>query len=184
MGVRGSTTPFTIAAREGVGDANPADNTTSVTIGVPDLVVTGFSVEPWPLVADEPVTFTVTLKNQGTAPAWIPESPWWASYLDVFVAHVTSCPWERDSEKSIWDYLPVLDPGEEHTMVITLTRFRDGTPKGPITFTQEEIDGILGFYVKLDNSADNHYGLIPESNEMNNVFPRVRYLFLPMVLKD
>jgi uncharacterized repeat protein (TIGR01451 family) len=178
------TTPFTIAPRGGLdGDANSADNTISVTIGVPDLIVTDFTVEPWPLQPDVPVIFTVTLKNQGTGPALNPENMS-GSALDVFTGYVVSWPFDRYSEKDIWDYHPVLDPGEEHTMLLTLTRHPDGTPKGPITFTQQEIDEIQAFYVKADNFGENDYGLIPESNEMNNVFPRVRYLYLPMVLKD
>ena len=183
QGVQGSTTPFTIAARD-VGDANPADNTTAITVTVPDLVVTGFTVDPWPLVAYHPVTFTVTLKNQGTGRALNPNvGPGSGSALDVFIRPVVSCPFERYSEKNIWDYHPELGPGAEYTMVLTLTGPYP-TPRERIMFTQEEINDIQAFYIKVDNHAENDYGLIPESNEMNNVLPRVRYLFLPMVLKD
>jgi hypothetical protein len=122
------------------------------------------------------------LKNQGTGPALNPENLS-GSALDVFIRPVTSCPFERYSEKNIWDYHPVIGPGVEYTMVLTLTGPYP-EPRERIRFSQAEIDDIQAFYVKVDNFGENDYGLIPESNEMNNVFPRVRYLFLPMVLKD
>lgn len=172
-------TPFTIAESGSAGgDANPGDNTAYVYIGVPDLVVTNWAVDPWPLQPDVLVTFTIVLMNQGTGWAWNPanHAGFW---VDVFITPVASYPWERYSEKDIWAGAPALAPGAEYTLVITLT----GTSKQPIQFSEQEIwEEIEEFYVKVDNYAEpveneegriigwtSLYGLVPEYDEMNNL---------------
>jgi hypothetical protein len=158
--------PFTICGDAG-GDAQPDDNTAYVYVGVPDLVVTDSIVEPFPLRPDVPVTFTVVLENQGTGPAWNPnvQGGFW---VDVFIAPVASYPFIRYSEKGIYEGVPALAPGATYTLVITLTgpfeRIRE-----PIQFNQQELKEIHEFYVKVDNHADHPYGLVPESDEMNNL---------------
>jgi uncharacterized repeat protein (TIGR01451 family) len=179
-------TSFTIDEQEGIGEANAADNTAYARIGVPDLVVTDFNVEPYPLEPDMPVTFTIVVENQGTGTAWNPNiaDDWWgASSLDVYIAFVPSYPWVRYSEKDIWDYLPVLDPGEAHTFVIT----RTGPPDYElIQFSEEEIrQNFQSFYVKVDSFNRYPYGGIPESNEMNNVWPVFGHqVYLPTVARN
>ena len=190
--------PFTIAGSGGAGgDANPGDNTATVYIGVPDLVVADFTVEPWPLKADVPATFTIVVENQGTGMAWSPDNGS-GFYVDVFIAPVPSYPWVRFSEKDIWDGVGPLAPGVEYTLVITQTH----SSKEPIQFTEQEMrEEIEAFYAKADNYADpiwnedrtriigwtRLYGIVPEHNEMNNVAgpvdPGLRRVYLPLVLK-
>jgi uncharacterized repeat protein (TIGR01451 family) len=185
IGVREFNTPFTIAEDRGVGwDTNPGDNTDYVYIGVPDLVVTDFTVEPLPLKPNVPVTFTVTVSNTGTGWALNPdvEAGFW---VDVFTAPVASAPYERYSEKGIWNGFNPVPPGTEDAVVITLTRTYTGLPTGLIQFSEQEILRIREFYVKVDNHEDHPYGLVPESNEWNNLrvlrLPRVH---LPLVLRE
>ena len=175
--------PFTIAADGGAGeDANPGDNTTSVAVGVPDLVVADFSVDPDPgaLPPDGPVefTFTITVKNEGTGMAWNPEDcegdPYdpvacggW--YLDVFSAPVASYPYDRNG--FVWATLYDIQPGATRTVVLRHT------------FTERQRAGIEKFFVKVDNHHLHPYGLVPESDEMNNVWESLRRVYLPVVLR-
>ena len=41
-----------------------------------------------------------------------------------------------------------------------------------------------GFYVKIDNHKDYPYGLVPESDEMNNVWPPPCLIYLPLALRN
>ena len=174
-------TPFTIAASGGAGgDTNPADNTTSVYIGVPDLVVVDWTIKPKPgsLQANVPVTFTITLMNQGTGWALNPDVQTGMAglWVDVFIAPVASYPWERYSEKGLFAGMPALAPGATHALTLT----RDG-------FSEEEIQEIHSFYVKVDNHELYPYGLVPEFNEMNNlgepIDPWLARMYLPLILK-
>jgi len=192
-------TPFTIAESGGLGgDANSGDNTAAVYIGVPDLVVKDFTIEPLPLEADVPVTFTIVVENQGTATAWNPDNK--AGYwVDVFIAPVPSYPWVRLSEKAIYDGVDPLAPGVEYTLVITRTGPLEN-PRVLIQFSKEEIrDEIEAFYVKVDNHADpiiedgriigwtRLYGIVPECDEMNNLGGPVglgfSHVYLPLALR-
>jgi uncharacterized repeat protein (TIGR01451 family) len=155
-------TPFTIAEDGGtVGDANPEDNIAYVTIGVPDLTVVDFTVEPVdPLPPNVPVTFTVVLTNQGTGMAWNPDTEG-GFYVDVFTATVPSYPFVRYSE--IYTVVYPLAPGAGKTIVLTYPGF-----------SEEQIrEQIQAFYVKADNyepmGGTYLWGLVPEYDEMNNV---------------
>jgi len=178
IGVEEFNTPFTISGAE-TEDANPGDNTTHVHIGVPDLVVTEFTVEPYPVQPDMPITFTVVLENRGTGEAQNPNSnPLSGFWVDVFIAPVASYPWERYSD--IYAGVLPLAPGAVDTLTIT----HDG-------FSKQEIEQIPGFYVKVDNHADYPYGLVPESDEMNNlgepispIGPPLNSVYLPLVLRQ
>jgi hypothetical protein len=162
---------------------------------VPDLIVTDFTVEPFPLQADVPVTFTILLENQGAGMAWNPDNET-GFYVDVFTAPVASYPWERNSEKDIYDIVLPLGPGLQHTLVITLTGpWAD--PRERIQFSEQEVEEIDMFYVKVDNFAEpmfdeegrfigwtRLYGIVPEYNEMNNLFnPWSYYAYLPLVFR-
>jgi hypothetical protein len=179
IGVPYVSTPFTIGGTGGLGaDAEPADNVDLVTIGVPDLVVQQFYMEPALLVPNVPVTFTVQLANQGSGTARNPDVAGGRFWLDIFVAPVSSYPWERYSEKDIYGIVPVLAPGA--TTWITLTH--EG-------FSAQEIsEEIQGFYAKVDNHQLNPHGLVPESNEMNNVGTLTEPIrpacYLPLVIKQ
>jgi uncharacterized repeat protein (TIGR01451 family) len=172
------STPFTVTETGSAGgDANPDDNSYDPRIGVPDLVVIDFMVEPLPLEANAPVTFTVVLENQGTGWAWNPGTePPSAFCVDIFTAPIPSYPWQGYSEIDVWDYAPPIEPGMQHTLTLTY----DG-------FTELEILQLDGFYVKADNHEQDPYGLVPERNERNNVagpiIPWLNYIYLPLVLR-
>jgi hypothetical protein len=178
-------TPFTIAGAGGTGwDAHSSDNSAVVTIGVPDLVVVDFTFEPNSLRANVPVTFTVVLRNQGTGRALNPDLQGRpaGSTVDIFIAPVPSYPWERYSEKDMWAYDRPLPPGEQETLVIK----HFGSTGEPITFTEQEIGEIQAFCVRADSHHLYPYGLVPESDEWNNVEcidPWSYYIYLPMALK-
>jgi hypothetical protein len=165
-------TPFVISESGIQGDANQVNDTTWVYIGVPDLVVTDFTFEPSPLHPGQPVTFTVVVKNQGTGMAWNPNNAG-RFWVDVFIASVSSYPWERDGV--YWIPMPTIEPGLQHTEVITHSGFSK----------QEIGEGIERFYVKVDNhDQPPGYGLVPEYNEMNNLYnPWSYYAYLPLVFR-
>jgi uncharacterized repeat protein (TIGR01451 family) len=167
-------TPFTITGTGSAGgDANPADNSAEAYVGVPDLVVADFSVTPMPLQADAPATFTIVIENQGTGMAWNPDNTG-GFWIDLFTSPVASYP----SQGYGVDYAgaPPLAPGEQYTIVITHT------------FTQQEIQDITAFYVRVDNEAAHRpYGLVPESDEMNNLGGPIKpltYIYVPLVMRN
>ena len=168
-------TPFVIAERNGVTwDEQPANNTTHAVVGVPDLVVREFTVEPLPLHADTPVTFTIVVENRGTGMAWNPDNHG-GFWVDIFIDEIPPYPWIRYSEKDLFDAIPPLAPGVQGTVVITHSGF-----------STHEIHGeIVAFYAKVDNHEQYPYGLVPESDEMNNVagpvLPGFYYAYLPLV---
>ena len=173
-------TPFTISESGSNRDGNLDDNTACVHIGVPDLVVTDFTVEPSSPEAGQPVTFTVVVKNQGTGMAWNPEAcigdplnPICGGfYVDVFIAPVNSYPFERDGD--CWGKALIIEPGLQRTVVIVHSGFSE----------QEIGEGIERFYVKVDNHGLHPYGLVPEHNEMNNLYnPWSYYAYLPLVFR-
>jgi uncharacterized repeat protein (TIGR01451 family) len=164
-------TVFTIAgAGSAGGDANPGDNAAEAYIGVPDLVVTSFTVAPMPLEANAPTTFTIVVKNQGTGMAWNPDSEG-GFWVDLFIAPVPSYP----SQRYGIDYtgIPPLAPGQQYTATIIHT------------FSEQQIMEITAFYVRVDNEkAEKPYGLVPESDEMNNLGGPVQpfnIIYLPLV---
>ena len=184
-------TPFVIGESGSSGDANPGDNSAYVYIGVPDLIVADFTVEPIPVRPNQPVTFTIVAENQGTGMAWNPDNGG-GFWVDVFIAPVASYPWERYSKKNIFASVPPLAPGLQYTLVLTHS------------FRQEVLEKVKPFYAKVDNYAEpvfndhkeivgwtRFYGIVPECDEMNNLGgpihpqlgPDARYIFLPLVLK-
>jgi len=176
-GVPEFRTPFTIAVDGGAGrDAHSADNTAYGTVGVPDLAVISFTVEPLPPQPGAPVTFTIVLKNVGSGVARNPSPTGGPFWMDIFTATVPSCPWDRYSESDLFLGVPPLDPGEERTFAFTKT------------FTEQQIRTIEAFYIKVDNYKEGSYGLVPENNEMNNVagpvHPWPHYAYLPLVLRQ
>ena len=185
IGAAEFNTCFTISESGSAGDANLDNNTACVYIGVPDLIVTDFTVEPFPLQADVPVTFTIVLENQGTGPAWNPDNEG-GFYVDVFTKPVVSYPWVGWGD--IFTSADSLAPGHQHTLVITHSGFEQEI--------REEIDK---FYVKVDNYADpiydeegriiewtRLYGIVPEYDEMNNLGEfslRPYCTYLPLVFR-
>jgi len=192
IGAQDYDTAFHIAEEDGlVGDAYPEDNTGTAEIGVPDLVVVDFSVEPVdPLPPNTPVTFTIVIKNQGSGPAYNPDNQG-GFYIDVFTATVPSYPWTRDSDIYVYAIAFELAPETEKTIVLTHPGF-----------TERQIrDRIGAFYVKVDNYAEpvldgmgriidwtRLWGLVPEYDETNNVggpiYPGINRIYVPIVLKQ
>ena len=189
IGAAEFNTPFTIAeTRHGGGDANSDDNTAYVYIGVPDLAVLDFTVVPSSPEANKPVTFTITLTNQGTGMAWNPDTHG-GFWVDIFIAPVASYPFERFGEA--FGGSPPIAPGTIHSMTIIHSGF-----------TEQEIQDIEEFYVKADNHADpvyedgrfirwtRLYGLVPEYNEMNNLGEPItlndpfQYIYLPLIMRN
>jgi hypothetical protein len=169
--------PFRISTptRDG-NDATPVNNLTYAAIGVPDLIVTQFTVEPRIPQANRPVTFTITVKNQGNGMAWNPNNQG-GTWVDVFIAPVDSYPWQRYSEKNIFAQVPPLASGVERPIVI---RYSQG-------FSEQELSQIQAFYAKVDNHSENPYGLVPEADEFNNVqvfTPRPYRIYIPLVLRN
>jgi hypothetical protein len=123
-----------------------------------------------PLQANVPITFTIVVKNQGTGMAWNPESEG-GCWIDLFTAPIGSYP--SQGYGIAYAGIPPLAPGKQHTAIINHT------------FTEQEILEITGFYVRADNEkAEYPYGLVPESDEMNNIGGPIQPLnlvYLPLV---
>jgi uncharacterized repeat protein (TIGR01451 family) len=178
VGVPEFNTSFVIAANDGAGpDAAPADNSATVTIGVPDLVVTSVTVQPVALLPGVPFTFTVVVENQGTGAAIDPQSPASPIRVDIFTGTVGSHPWERYSENGIYGEVPPLAAGAVYTLVL-----------GYEGFSELELEAIDGLYAKVDNAAIHPYGAVPEFDELNNItmalLEAVKRLYCPRVLRS
>jgi uncharacterized repeat protein (TIGR01451 family) len=166
-------TPFTIAAHAGAGDElNLDDNTTSVYVGVPDLLINDLSVEPGPasVQTNVPVTFTftITLMNQGTGTACDPDGMG-SFFVDVFTAPVVSYPYQCSGVISK-PCNPIGADCQPDPLIITQVINPSG--HSPV------------FYVKVDNHCSHLYGLVPEFNEMNNVAVWPPRVLLPIVLRN
>jgi len=178
-------TPFVIGeTANGGGDANPDDNTAVEYVGVPDLVVASLDVEPRPVVANVQITFTIVVENRGTGQACDPENNGCGGgfWVDIFIAPVPSYP--ADIYGIDYAGAAPIPPGGQSTVVITHT------------FTEQELQEVEDFYAKVDNydryePSDERpeYGLVPESNEWNNVsvpvdpWASTYYIYLPLILK-
>ncbi len=167
----------------------------------PDLVVTGLTWEPAQPVAGKPITFYVTVKNQGVSAVtqrwdggtnWLfvtevyaknPQSP---PPGNVFDHQGGSCT-EDLSNCSRWEFTAwsrSLAVNEEQTIRFVVTL--------PV--------GTYQTYAQVDVSWDNNpnppwnkpFGLIQEAVEDNNVYTGrwievqmpIRYVYLPLVLKN
>ncbi|MEA3377525.1 MAG: hypothetical protein U9R72_15165 [Chloroflexota bacterium] len=173
-------TSFSIFEEDGgiQGDANPADNVATVTIGVPDLVVTDFAVEPYPLQANVPVTFTVTIQNQGRAIADDPTNPRGGSFVGIFFEPVASYPCEFVSD--IWDYIPPISHTNDYEYYYTHVITRR-------PFSEQQIREMTEIYAKVDSHPLNPYGLVPEYDEYNNlgmIDLRPWKIYLPLVVRN
>ncbi|MBC7226320.1 MAG: DUF11 domain-containing protein [Thermoflexales bacterium] len=171
VGAEQFSIPFTIGNPHG--DAQPADNSHTVLIGVPDLVITDFQVEPTALKPNELVTFTIGIWNRGTGMAWNPDNNG-GFWVDVFTDPVPSYPCE--SYGFAYAGVSALAPGGRYTVTLVYNGF-----------TAQEIQGIREFYARVDNHRQYPYGLVPESDEMNNVAGpltlRPYVVYLPLVCR-
>jgi len=178
------TSSFSIAADSYTGgDADSSNNAVDYDVGAPDLIITDLKVAPWPLEPGVPVVFTITVKNRGTGWALNPENQggFWA---DVFLDPVSSYPFERYSDRGIAVVCPPLAPDVEIELVVTEAYPWVEDLKGPILFNEQDVGKITAFYAKIDNFKDPAYGLVPEYDEANNVWPALSNgLYLPLVAR-
>jgi hypothetical protein len=129
-------------------------------VGVPDLVVEDMWLDPPDAGGGQPVTISVRIANRGTGMAWNPENGG-GFYTDVYLGRsldLLSCgfPGYGDVEPLICN-IPI-PPDEARTFS---RYYPDGLP----------LNGQQLLYVRADVHEANPYGLVPESNECNNVFP-------------
>ena len=172
-------------------DANPDDNVLQARIGVPNLVVDGADVEP-SIWRGNPGWITITIRNKGTGPAcgvYLPEVGCTGFAIDPFLDPV-SPPGSFPIEE-FGDCYAFVDPiGSGLTMQVAMSftldpalQFSEGYCKAGL---------VREIWLKVDNwdpDADPFpadYGIVPESNEFDNV-TRVRprlVFYLPLLLSN
>jgi hypothetical protein len=129
-------------------------------VGVPDLVVEDMWLDPPNAGSGQPVTINVRIANRGTGMAWNPENGG-GFYTDVYLGRsltLLSCefPGYGNVEPIICN--STIPPGEARMF---FRHYPNGLP----------LDGQRLLYIRADVHEANPYGLIPESDECNNVFP-------------
>lgn len=154
-------------------------NTVENYVGVPDLIVEDMRLDPPDVRSGQPVTISVRIANRGTGMAWNPTNGA-GFYTDVYLKvdlnralNLASCefPGYGDVDPIICN--EPIPPGEIRT-------FSQSYPNGWPS------DGPQSLYVRADVHEANSYGLVPESNECNNVFPRldsdrISLYYLPLI---
>jgi uncharacterized repeat protein (TIGR01451 family) len=182
-----------VIADDGPGGLPIASTTKMTMVGVPDLVIDNVSLSPSIIPAGAKFTATVTIRNAGTARACNPNrlpcvgyqngSPIGGFFVDVFLNPLVpppSFPFVGYGDR--FPAVAPLSPGEITTVVFSNLSF---------AFNQQPI-----LYFKVDNYACpgsdcapsfGQRGLVPESNEFNNVFgpvitPQFK-LYLPLIRK-
>jgi hypothetical protein len=170
-------------------DGNPGNNIDPAPLGVPDIIVEDVEVNWTTLFSGQPGRhITVTLKNQGTNIACNPgptADPDFCGlfYIDLYINPVEvppSLPTGPPFGEGVFDLAGPLHPGESHAYPILGADF--GPFKLPPGFTPP-----LVLYARVDNfSAAWPFGLVPEYNELNNVFgPVMRgpWVYLPLMMR-
>jgi hypothetical protein len=146
-GLSPSTTYYyRVRANNGSGDSaysNEANATTQGGGGLPDLIVTGISWSPSSPAVGQAVTFSATIKNQGTR-----ATPGGIIHGVLFSVDGTPVNWSDNSTAS-------LAAGASRTVTAT------GGPSGPSTWTVTS-----GTHTILANVDD--INRMAESNESNN----------------
>ncbi len=181
-GVASINPSFIIADNGGNGpEYYTANNETNGLVGIPDLVVSEIQVTPTMPEPNEPITFTVVIRNRGTGWAWNPTNKT-GFYVDLFIDPSpvpASYPW--NGYAAIFEQTTGLAPGATRQIVFVLSNGLAGP--------QHDV------YAKVDNWRDpdlplwQQNSLVPESNEYNNVTHiEVRiggtYVYLPIVLRN
>ncbi|RME46760.1 MAG: hypothetical protein D6791_07475, partial [Chloroflexi bacterium] len=147
-------------------------------VGIPDLVIEDMWLDPPEVRAGEPVTLSVRIANWGTGMAWNPTNGG-GFYTDVYVNLAT---------RRMPDLFSCGFPGYGDIEPIVCN---DPIPPGEARiFSQVYPDGLpLGagqrFYVRADVHEANWFGLVPETDECNNLFPalNVHSSLLPLLLR-
>lgn len=145
-------------------------------VGVPDLVVEDVSLDPPDATNGEPATVSVRIANRGTGMAWNPMNGG-GFYTDVYV--------DLNRTRSLLS-CQIPEYGDVDPIICS-----DPIPPGETrTFSREYPNGLLLngqrlFYVWADVHEANSYGLIPESDECNNVFPVLNhYFWLEVIMRN
>ncbi|HET7090178.1 MAG TPA: hypothetical protein VFL17_16195, partial [Anaerolineae bacterium] len=177
-----------VIADNGPGGAVPAMDIFTATTGVPDLVIESVTFSPGQVVIGTWFTATVVIRNLGQGTGLNPFNGG-GTAVDAFIDPSTPPPssgW--DSYGDSFDYVDPVPPGMTTTGTIAGLRFGQGQ------------DFVL--YFKIDNwdchplppatppctPPEADHGLVPESDETNNVYgpvtpPKYR-IFLPFVSKN
>jgi len=171
-------------ADDGPGGNAVATGAYTATVGVPDLVIDSVFIQPPSVVPGQRFTATVVISNVGQGAARWPVNGA-GTAVDVFVDPATPPPSSGFlSYSPYYSTIPAVGPGLTTAATITGLFFAQGQ------------DFVL--YVKVDNwdcrdlppctPADADHGLVPESDETNNVLgpfvvPSHR-VYIPIVLKN
>lgn len=168
-------------------DRDPGNNDAPAPLGVPDVIVESVDVN-WASLLSGQVGqhVTVTLRNQGTNIACNPVPPpgesenWCAPFfVDLYINPEPippSYPIGPPFSDFYSDRAGPIHPGESQSV-----------PISPFALPAS-IQSPLFLYVRVDNFwPEWPTGLVPERNELNNVFGPVtmaRNLYLPIVLRS
>ena len=177
---------------DGPGGLAVATDVETTILGVPDLVIDSVSLSPSGVITvGTKFTATVVIRNEGTGRACNPKAVGCGGFnLDVFIDPPTEPPSFGFSDLLGYGYLPgerfisSLNAGQ--TTMVTVT---------DLSFTPAQ-SFIL--YFKVDNwncndgaqsciPAGAQHGLVPESDEDNNVFrPAILPIkvYLPIIVKN
>ncbi len=171
---------------DGPGGLAVATAVNTATLGVPDLVVESVTFSPSAVTFGTKFTATVVLRNEGAGLARNPKSTTGFFTLDAFIDPDTPPPsYPFLSYAKDFDYVSPLGPG-----MTTTVRFTNLSFLVTQTFT---------LYFKVDNwkcndgsnpciPATAQHGLVPESDEYNNVLgpvsPLVYQIYAPVLLKN
>jgi hypothetical protein len=195
-------------ADNGPGGLPIASTARATALGLPDLVIVTDSVtlSPTRPVVGQPFTATMIIRNQGTGAACNPKKlalglGCRSSFISVFITTTRPTSFGFQNSYSNYGYGDVIP-------VPVFSADGNGSGLGPGISTTLAITGIVAsgsgshtLYLKIDNyncTPDNQgnsncirpdiqQGLIPESNEDNNVYGPVTIssysIYLPLVLK-
>ncbi len=174
----------------GPGGLPVATRASTATLGVPDLVVESVALSPAVVTAGVKFTTTIVIRNEGTGRACNPKAAGCGKFtVDVFVDPAEPPPSFSFSAYGDKDtVVGSLDPGMAATVVITNLRFTAGDST-ILYFKVDNWDCNDGAQACLPASAQ--HGLVPESDENNNVFGPlnaanvlIHKVYAPVILKS
>jgi uncharacterized repeat protein (TIGR01451 family) len=165
-------------------DANPDDNIFEARLGVPNLVIENVILQD-SIWDGQPGLLTATVRNIGTGVAcgiW-PQYPCAIFFLDLFPnagKPPSSYPFEEDAQCDV--QIDSIPPGGAFTAHVVFTDTeRASWPADKSGLC--EATTLERIWLKVDNWPTYAYGLVPENNEFDNVWPPP-ILYLPMVSKS
>jgi uncharacterized repeat protein (TIGR01451 family) len=163
-----------------------ANNTASDLVGIPDLVIDEIRVTPEFPLPNQPVTFTVVVRNQGTGWAWNPNNQG-GFYVDLFIdpnPEPQSFPWNGYGD--LFEPAFKLAPGQAQEIVMV--------HGAGLSAQQHTVWAKVDNFLATSGGFEpwQQYSLVPEADEENNLFwipvkpaePSMHTIFLPMVLRN